>query len=217
MAGAHPDATAWVNLADGSELTFGEWDAQSNRLARGLGRRGLAAGDRVVIAIGPDEPFPWLIAYAAVHRAGGVAVPVNTRLAGPELVAILDHAEPSVVLASPTTEGGVPWTDLVDGVPGLRLLATAAPGEAVLGLLDPVRPRPDGARPIRDRSTARPLRPKGRRTSCTPRAPPESPRRWWSGTIPISGPGGRSRWNGLGFMTASPFSTTSGHCSSTGR
>ncbi len=44
MAGAHPDATAWVNLADGSELTFGEWDAEANRLARGLGQRDWAPG-----------------------------------------------------------------------------------------------------------------------------------------------------------------------------
>ena len=41
MAGAHPDATAWLNLADGCELTFGDWDAQSNRLARGSDRHGL--------------------------------------------------------------------------------------------------------------------------------------------------------------------------------
>ncbi len=32
--------------------------------------RGLAPGDRVVLAIAPDEPFAWLIAYTAVHRAG---------------------------------------------------------------------------------------------------------------------------------------------------
>ncbi|MDT5247948.1 MAG: hypothetical protein QOJ28_582, partial [Mycobacterium sp.] len=79
MAGAHPEATAWLNLADGSELTFGQWDGQANRLARGLTERGIDRGDRVVIALTPDEPFEWLISYAAVHRAGAVAVPVNTR------------------------------------------------------------------------------------------------------------------------------------------
>ena len=108
-----PRRHAWDNLADGSDLTFADWDADANRLARGLAERGLAPGERVVIGVGPDEPFPWLIAYTAVHRAGAVAVPVNTRLAGAELVAILDHAEPSVVLASATTDGGESWTDLV--------------------------------------------------------------------------------------------------------
>src|SRR5271156_2530222 len=99
MAGARPEATAWLNLADGSELTFGQWDGRANRLARGLLGRGIYRGDRVVIAIPPDEPFEWLIAYVAVHRAGAVAVPVSTRLAGPELAAILAHAEPTGVLA----------------------------------------------------------------------------------------------------------------------
>ena len=204
MAGAHPDATAWVNLADGSELTFGEWDAQSNRLARGLTRRGLADGERVVIAIGPDQPIPWLLAYAAVHRAGGVAVPVNTRLAGPELVAILGHAQPSVVLAGPTTEGGVPWTDLVDGV-GLRLLATVEPGEASSDFWTLFDPDPT--------ALADPDRVAG----------PEGPMdiMYTSGTTgkpkavvvrhhPDQRTGREVTWNGLGFMTASPFSTTSG-------
>ena len=58
MADVHPEATAWRNLADGSDLTFRSWDAQSNRLSRGLAAHGLGRGDRVVIAIGPEEPFP---------------------------------------------------------------------------------------------------------------------------------------------------------------
>ena len=80
--------------------------------------------DRVVIAINPDEPLAWLTTYVAVHRAGAVAVPLNTRLAVPELRAILAHAEPAVVLASTTTENGAPWAELVAGVAGLRLAAT---------------------------------------------------------------------------------------------
>jgi acyl-CoA synthetase (AMP-forming)/AMP-acid ligase II len=115
---------AWHNLADGSDLTFATWDADANRLARGLGERGLAPGERVVIGVGPDEPFPWLIAYTAVHRAGAVAVPVNTRLAGAELRRILDHAEPTVVLASASTDAGESWTGLAAGASGLRVLAT---------------------------------------------------------------------------------------------
>ena len=67
MAARYPDATAWHNLADGSELTFGGWDTLANRLARGLAGRGLGPGQRVVIGVGPDEPFAWLVAYTAVH------------------------------------------------------------------------------------------------------------------------------------------------------
>src|SRR5882757_8813156 len=123
MAATHPEATAWVNLADESELTFGQWDGQANRLARGLAERGIDRGDRVVIAITPDEPFEWLISYVAVRRAGAVAVPINTRLSRPELEAILTHAEPTAVLASAATESGVPWADLTAGLGGLRTFA----------------------------------------------------------------------------------------------
>ena len=119
-ADRNPTAVAWHNLADGSDLTFGAWHRWSNRLGRGLIGHGLRRGERAVIAIGPEEPFPWLIAYAAVHRAGAIAVPVSTRLAGPELAAILAHAEPTVVLASPGlgrlrpvggpgSDGAPPW------------------------------------------------------------------------------------------------------------
>ena len=40
MAVAWPDAVAWRNLADGSGLTFAEWDHRADRLARGRLRRG---------------------------------------------------------------------------------------------------------------------------------------------------------------------------------
>src|SRR5271167_939916 len=123
MAAARAQATAWLNLADGSELTFGRWDGLANRLARGLAERGVDDGDRVAIAITPDEPFEWLISYVAVHRAGAVAVPVSTRLSGPELAAILAHAEPTAVLASAATESGAAWTDLTAGMTGLRIMA----------------------------------------------------------------------------------------------
>jgi acyl-CoA synthetase (AMP-forming)/AMP-acid ligase II len=128
MATSHPEATAWHNLADGSDLTFGAWDAGSNQLARGLTEWSLVRGERVVIAVGPDEPFPWLVAYTAVHRAGAVAVPVNTRLAGPELRTILAHAEPSVVLAGTETSGGMRWDELTADVDAVRLVATTAGG-----------------------------------------------------------------------------------------
>ena len=82
MAATYPQATAWLNLADGSELTFGQWDGLANRLARGLAERGIGRDARVVIAVNPDGPLEWLVSYTAVHRAGAVAVPVNTRLSG---------------------------------------------------------------------------------------------------------------------------------------
>jgi acyl-CoA synthetase (AMP-forming)/AMP-acid ligase II len=200
MAAAHPGATAWRNLADGSELTFGDWNARSNQLARGLAERGLDPGDRVVIAIGPDEPFPWLIAYTAAHRAGAIAVPVNTRLAGPELGAILTHAEPAVVLASADTDMVLPWTAVPDQLHGPRVVAITTAVKGTLdwsALFDPdssPMPRIPGGRGSMDIMY----------TSGTTGAPK---------AVMVRHPDPADRpadWNGLGFMTSSPFSTTSG-------
>jgi long-chain acyl-CoA synthetase len=203
MGLTHPDAVAWRNLADGSELTYGQWDRQSNRLARGLTGRGLAPGDRAVIGIGPDEPFPWLVAYAAVHRAGATAVPVNARLAGPELRAILAHAGPAVVLAGSGLELGVPWREVARENPGLRVVATTSttsPGTVDWSeLLDPddsaLTDHPD---------------PLGTSDIMYTSGTTGSPKAVLVRHAPFDPGGRRAEWNGLGFMNCSPFSTTSG-------
>ncbi len=100
LAGAFPDGVAWRNLADGSVLTLNGWHRQSNRLARGLLERGLRRGDRVGLLIGGDEPLEWLVSYMAIHKAGGVAVPLLTRLGPTELTRILRHAGAAVALCS---------------------------------------------------------------------------------------------------------------------
>ena len=140
MAAGHPQDTAWLNLADQSELTFGCWDRQANQLARGLSERGIGCGDRVVIAITPDEPFEWLISYVAIHRAGAVAVPVNTRLSGPELAGILAHAEPAGVLASAASESGTPWAELMAVIKGLQVAAVTGSATGVTAFAELLHP-----------------------------------------------------------------------------
>lgn len=93
MAGRHGGETAYRDLDAGIALTFAEWDEQSNRLARFLVEQGIEKGDRVSIFLPSDEALHWIVAYAAAHKAGAIAVPTNTRLSVPELVTILGHAE----------------------------------------------------------------------------------------------------------------------------
>jgi long-chain acyl-CoA synthetase len=202
MVRMHPDAIAWHNLADRSDLSFRAWDAQANQLARGLVRRGLRAGERVVIAVGPDEPFPWLITYAAVHRAGAVAVPVNTRLAAPELRAIITHADPTVVIASPTTGGGTSGTDLVDAAAGLRVTAITETGSKATDWSALFDPDASALAAAGDAGVAMDIM----YTSGTTGAPKAVVVRHDLPTEADPPPD----WHGLGFMTSSPFSTTSG-------
>jgi len=93
MADQHPDEPAYRDLDTGETLAFAAWNEQSNRLARWLVDRAVAKGDRVSVYLPNDEALHWIVAYAAVHKAGAVAVPTNTRLSTRELGAILGHSE----------------------------------------------------------------------------------------------------------------------------
>ncbi len=94
------DGVAYRRVDTGEEITFAQWDAAANRLARGLQSIGVGPGDRVALYLDGDAVLGWITAYAAIHKAGAVAVPTNTRLSAEELAAVLGHAEPVVVITS---------------------------------------------------------------------------------------------------------------------
>ena len=98
MARTLPDEVAYRNLDAGTAMTFEQWDRASNRLARGLTGLGVDRGDRVAIYLPAEEVLRWITAYAAVHKAGAVVVPCNTRLTVPELGTVLEHAGATLML-----------------------------------------------------------------------------------------------------------------------
>ncbi|HLX87975.1 MAG TPA: AMP-binding protein [Acidimicrobiales bacterium] len=97
MAATFGDRVAY-RIVDGGEMTFGQWEAESNRLARSLVELGVAKGDRVALYLDASEALRFMVAYSAVHKAGAVAVPTNTRLTEGELLRLHGHAEVSVIL-----------------------------------------------------------------------------------------------------------------------
>jgi len=123
MAREHPDALAYRNLDAGTSITFASWHGDSNALARGLAALGVRPGERVSVYLPSGEVLRWIVAYAAIHKAGAVAVPTNVRLSEPELAAILGHAEVAAVL----TDGSLlPTVQAVrDQVPSLRVVVSA--------------------------------------------------------------------------------------------
>jgi acyl-CoA synthetase (AMP-forming)/AMP-acid ligase II len=64
-------------LVDGDDLTFGRWDAASNAAACGLLARGVRPGDRVLLPCSTAAWTAYAVAWAAVLKAGAVAVPVS--------------------------------------------------------------------------------------------------------------------------------------------
>src|SRR2546427_5608012 len=128
MAAHHPAEVAF-RVLDGDELTFAQWEATSNRAGRGLSATGVRPGDRVAIYVTADDALPWVVTYAAIHKAGAVAVPLNTRLTRPELEALLRHAEATVLVCSPSLASTA--AHLAAAVPSLEV--TISTGAAIDG------------------------------------------------------------------------------------
>ena len=87
-----------VAIRDGDrELTYGALDERSNRLAEALLARGVTPGTRVAYL---DRSSPEVIELLfAASKAGAVLVPLNWRLAPPELAAVLADARAPLLVA----------------------------------------------------------------------------------------------------------------------
>ncbi|QNN51253.1 class I adenylate-forming enzyme family protein [Nocardioides mesophilus] len=95
-AAEHPDRVALVE-ADGRRVTWAELDREVDRVARGLNRRGLVAGYRVMLALGNRVEF--VTSYLGCLRARLVAVPVNPRSATGELARMVADSQTRLVIA----------------------------------------------------------------------------------------------------------------------
>jgi acyl-CoA synthetase (AMP-forming)/AMP-acid ligase II len=193
LAMAHPEAVAWRNLADGAELTVERWHRQSNRFARGLGRLGVTGGDRVVLLLGNDEPLEWLVSYMGIHKVGAIAVPLSARVGAGELLRVLRHAEPSVLVCGDTP-------DAATGIAATVVSTTAGTANRWAELLD----ADDGdlALPLGADDVADIMYTSG--TTGEPKG--VLVRHGGLSTIDRV----PETWLGLGFLTSSPFTTTSG-------
>jgi fatty-acyl-CoA synthase len=85
----HPDKTAIV--FEDAPVTYGQLDAGINRCAHMLQAKGLKKGDRVCVLM--LNCIEFLEIYFATARLGGVFVPLNWRLLGPELAYQINDCE----------------------------------------------------------------------------------------------------------------------------
>src|SRR3954454_16456635 len=80
-----------------AELSYGELDDRSARLATLLREKGLQRGDRVGVMLPNVPDFP--VAYYGVLRAGGVVVPMNVLLKRREIAFYLEDSGADLLLA----------------------------------------------------------------------------------------------------------------------
>ncbi|TFZ05447.1 ATP-dependent acyl-CoA ligase [Ramlibacter henchirensis] len=81
----------------GRDYSFGEIDAQVNRLANALLSEGLRPGDRVALML-PSHP-EHIVAILALAKVGLVRVPINTAFKGPSLQHPFQAFEPRALIA----------------------------------------------------------------------------------------------------------------------
>ena len=86
-------------------LTFAQWNDRTERLAAGLRGLGLQKGDRVALLA--YNCLEWMEIYAALARAGLVAVPLNFRLTAPEIAYIAEHSEARAFIVQDALAGVV--------------------------------------------------------------------------------------------------------------
>lgn len=80
-------------------LTKGEFNQRINRVAHALQADGVRKGDRVAVLMGNSPVF--LEILFALSKIGGIMVPLNFRLAAPELEFIINDNEPGIMIYSP--------------------------------------------------------------------------------------------------------------------
>lgn len=116
--------TALVDAATGREYSYPEFDDRAGRLARVWREEwGLSPGDRVAILAHNSSEY--LEAVFAAAKAHVILVPLNWRLAIPELAGIVADAEPSGIVHDDAFDDAA--AQLLDGIEGRRRLAYGGP------------------------------------------------------------------------------------------
>ena len=90
-------------------LSFEQWHHRATQLANGLRGLGLQKGDKVALLA--YNCVEWMEIYAALARAGLVAVPVNFRLMSSEIEYIAEHSDAAAIIAQ---------DDLIDRVEPIK-------------------------------------------------------------------------------------------------
>ena len=84
-------------VENGKSISYAQLQQLSRQAARALMTLGVQAGDRV--ALWAPNVSEWIVAACGVHAAGGVLVPLNTRMKGADAADILDRSRTKVLVS----------------------------------------------------------------------------------------------------------------------
>ncbi|MGB0969634.1 MAG: long-chain-fatty-acid--CoA ligase [Mycobacterium sp.] len=114
-----PEAPALV--VDGRTITYGELDARSSRTARAFAQAGVGLGDRVAFVERNGAEFFDVVFGLA--KLGAVGVPINCRLAVPEMQHIIEDSGATLVVAGEDFFGQI---EAIEDRLGIAVIAIGA-------------------------------------------------------------------------------------------
>ncbi|MCY0879157.1 MAG: AMP-binding protein [Firmicutes bacterium] len=106
LALARRDPQHEAVVAPNGRFNYDHMTREVFRYQRGLSALGLRPGDRLAAMVGND--WPYLALYWAALASGLVFVPLNPKLARPEVATLLQHAEPALVVADDRLVAQIP-------------------------------------------------------------------------------------------------------------
>jgi long-chain acyl-CoA synthetase len=129
QAMAHPDKPAIIMASSGETVTFGEYEARSNRVAHLLRDAGLRRGDHIAVFI---ENSPQLLEIeGGAERAGLYYSLINTYLGAEEVAYVVANSQAKVLFSS------VAKREVAEAVtakcPGLDRMLMTGPGPLPAG------------------------------------------------------------------------------------
>jgi len=136
--GARRDPGKTAVVAEDRRLTYADVDERAARLGAALRSRGVDPGDRIAVLAANE--LEYLEIQAAGVRSGYTLVPLNWRLAVPELEYILADSSPRVLIAGRAEEERVERVAAAAGTPllvGLGSPARIDPYDEVLASAEP--------------------------------------------------------------------------------
>lgn len=132
-------------------MTYGELDAKSNALARGLQSVGVNKGDRVSVSLGNNIEFA--IATYAIFKLGAILNPLNPSFNAHQVVSALNHLESSHLIIGTEThlvrkdprDNSQMLQHIAPGIDGKNLESELCPALRNIILVDNSRGRVDPA------------------------------------------------------------------------